>query len=419
MAVDTPARIAVLGAGPVGLEAALYGRFLGYDVDVYERGQVCEHLRGWGHLRMFTPASTNITALGAAAIQAQDPDWRPPADDALFTGSELLEAYFAPLAQTDLLADSINEYTEVIAVGRDGQQKQANVSSEERSEAAFRILIRHSEEERYDLPADIVIDTTGTYANPNGLGRGGMPAIGEIALRPEIEYGAPDVEGTQREAYQGHHTLVIGTSWPAAATTVALARLRSEDPATQITWVTEQGEAPPEGPIEVDTGDPLPERMRVALAANQAAFAGEVEHISASWVEAIRRSESGAKFTVKLVGTMETELQVDRIVAQVGYRPDLEITRELQMKCCYATEGPQPLAVELAGHGNTDQKSSSGERLVLPEPNFYVLGAKSYGRRTDFLLETGHMQIRDLLAMIVDRGELDLYANMRKMLAAG
>ena len=34
MAIDTPARLAILGAGPIGLEAALYARFLGYDVDV-------------------------------------------------------------------------------------------------------------------------------------------------------------------------------------------------------------------------------------------------------------------------------------------------------------------------------------------------------------------------------------------------
>jgi len=46
MALDPPARIAVLGAGPIGLEAALYGRFLGYDVDVYERGAGVAHVAG-------------------------------------------------------------------------------------------------------------------------------------------------------------------------------------------------------------------------------------------------------------------------------------------------------------------------------------------------------------------------------------
>ncbi|HVW37886.1 MAG TPA: FAD-dependent oxidoreductase, partial [Pirellulales bacterium] len=48
MAVDTPARIAILGAGPIGLEAALYARYLGYDVDIYERGRAAENLLRWG-----------------------------------------------------------------------------------------------------------------------------------------------------------------------------------------------------------------------------------------------------------------------------------------------------------------------------------------------------------------------------------
>ncbi|MEX0711597.1 MAG: NAD-binding protein, partial [Pirellulales bacterium] len=73
MAIDTPARIAVLGAGPIGLEAALYGRYLGYDVDVYERGGVARNLLDWGHVRLFTPFGGNRTALALAALAAQDP----------------------------------------------------------------------------------------------------------------------------------------------------------------------------------------------------------------------------------------------------------------------------------------------------------------------------------------------------------
>jgi len=36
-------RLAVLGAGPIGLEMALYARRLGYPVTVYERGRVGQH----------------------------------------------------------------------------------------------------------------------------------------------------------------------------------------------------------------------------------------------------------------------------------------------------------------------------------------------------------------------------------------
>ncbi|EMI22110.1 Pyridine nucleotide-disulfide oxidoreductase, NAD-binding region domain protein [Rhodopirellula maiorica SM1] len=34
--LDPPGSIAIVGAGPLGVEAALYGRFLGYNVSLIE-----------------------------------------------------------------------------------------------------------------------------------------------------------------------------------------------------------------------------------------------------------------------------------------------------------------------------------------------------------------------------------------------
>src|SRR5688572_4183500 len=111
MAIDTPARLAILGAGPIGLEAALYARFLGYDVVVYEAGEVAASVRRWGHVRMFTPFGMNRSSLGLAATGAQDESYQPPAEDALLTGREWAEQYLLPLAATDLLADHLRLQT--------------------------------------------------------------------------------------------------------------------------------------------------------------------------------------------------------------------------------------------------------------------------------------------------------------------
>ena len=56
------------------------------------------------------------------------------------------------------------------------------------------------------------------------------------------------------------------------------------------------------------------------------------------------------------------------------------------------------------------------ETVLLREPNFYVLGAKSFGRRDNFLFADGLEQIRVLFSVIGDRAELDLYANLRRTL---
>jgi len=241
MAVESPARIAVLGAGPIGLEAALYARYLGYEVDVYERGRVAEHLLQWGHVRLFTPFAANASPLGISALAAQDQNWKPPPVEALTTGREFAERYCIPLSQSDLLVDGVHEQTEVLAISR-GPLRRQELTGEDRAAFDFRLLLgstgggRFPAGERF-ATADVVIDCTGTYGNHNWLGAGGIPAIGELAASDQIEYGVPDVLGRDRERYAHHHTLVVGSDRLAASVVTALAQLGHEAPFTQITWI--------------------------------------------------------------------------------------------------------------------------------------------------------------------------------------
>jgi hypothetical protein len=103
------------------------------------------------------------------------------------------------------------------------------------------------------------------------------------------------------------------------------------------------------------------------------------------------------------------ELEVDHVLALVGYRPDLTLTRELQVHHCYASEGPMALAsaVLAATVASPDaaadclkQAAPGAETLRTPEPGFFVLGAKSYGRNSQFLLTLGHRQIDDVLSLL-------------------
>ena len=74
------------------------------------------------------------------------------------------------------------------------------------------------------------------------------------------------------------------------------------------------------------------------------------------------------------------------------------------------------LAAQLGGGSADclDQSSCGPASLLNPEPNFYLLGSKSYGRNTQFLLSIGLEQIRDLFTIIGDREDLDLYKTMKK-----
>ena len=53
---QTSGRIAIIGGGPIGLAACAHALAHGLDPVVIEAGTgVGEHLRQWGHVRMFTP----------------------------------------------------------------------------------------------------------------------------------------------------------------------------------------------------------------------------------------------------------------------------------------------------------------------------------------------------------------------------
>ena len=98
---EPPPRVAILGAGPIGLETALYARYLGYEVAVFEKGEVAQNVLRWGHIRMFSPFHLNRSSLGLAALQAQDEKFQPPGDDQLLTGKQYAERYLLPLAKSE------------------------------------------------------------------------------------------------------------------------------------------------------------------------------------------------------------------------------------------------------------------------------------------------------------------------------
>jgi hypothetical protein len=155
--------------------------------------------------------------------------------------------------------------------------------------------------------------------------------------------------------------------------------------------------------------DPLAERARVAEAANRIAENGEgwLERLPGSHVDALQEAGFGYRVTTGGRGGGRS-VEVDRVLALVGYRPDPGLARELQVQTCWATEGTYPLAAALlsrAGRGSDCLevgRDLDASTLRHPEPGFFTLGMKSYGRNPAFLLPVGFKQVDDLLALLAD-----------------
>jgi hypothetical protein len=115
-------------------------------------------------------------------------------------------------------------------------------------------------------------------------------------------------------------------------------------------------------------------------------------------------------------GSPHEEHDIDTIVAATGQRPDLRMNRELRVGLDDALECTEALGplIDPNVHSCGTVRPHGALELAHPEPGFYIIGSKSYGRAPTFLLATGYEQARSVAAMIAgdraaaERVELDL-----------
>ena len=376
-------RIAVLGGGPIGLEAALYAKQAGCRVVLFEQGQIAESLNRWGFARMFTPFGMNRTSLGKQTLRDDRTAQNLPTDTEYLTGREFREVYLLPLAMSDSLKDVVRSPAAVLSLGRMGWRKTDRPDTR-KPLPPFRLLLREANLERFDS-ADVVLDCTGTYQRPNWVGDGGVPAAGEIAARPQVPYWLEDIRGVKKANYAGKSVVLIGSGYSAATTMCGLAELAEEN---QSTWVVWLAHGPRTQPLLRVPNDPLKERDRLAARANQLATRcdGNLEYHGQTEIDELvcHGPDKGFRVAGRVAGK-PTSWEVEKVIAHVGYRPDTNLTAELRVA--------EP-------HGD----------FRTEEPGYYVLGAKSFGRSSEFLLRQGHEQIRRVFAEILGQPRLDLYA---------
>ena len=402
-----PRDIAIVGAGPIGLEAALYANALGHRPTVYERLEAGANIRRWGFLELFSPWSLNTSPLGLATLGEQGLEV-PPGDHCP-GGKEYCDRYLQPLAAS--LGGSLRTSREVLAISRAGLLKTEAIGAPERARRRFQLLVADTGGGMETARSDVVIDASGVYRNHGNLGDGGIPAPGEEALSEKITYHIPDLLGADRPLYAGRTTLLVGAGYSAATVLESFAKLMETEPRTRLVWARRDNRREP---LDLYENDPLPQRDRLAREANRfATDPPEGCDVLSGFVTA-GLERTGERVAVRLISASETStVEVDRIVSMTGYRPDTGFHRELQVHLCYATEGPMKLAAALLGSGSSgdclERKELTGETLLNPEPGYYIAGHKSYGRRSDFLLRTGIEQVRDIFRLIEEDESLDLY----------
>lgn len=367
--------VVVIGAGPVGLAAGAHLRDRGLPAVVLEAGDaVGAAVRKWGHIRTFTPWQWIVDPVAEGLLEPTG--WTRPATPAPPTGDELVAGYLDPLAGA--LGDAVRTGARVMSVTRDG--------------ADFVVRLATGEE----LRGSAVIDASGTWSGQNGLGARGEDEAETFLVGP-----LPDVLGIDRTRFAGRRTLVVGAGHSAANTLLALGELARQEPGTEVVWAVRGGS--PERVLGGGEADQLEARGRLGNDLEQLVRSGAVQlHTGVTIDELVVTGETvEARAGQRRIGGLHG------VVAATGFSPDLSMLAGLDLDLDPYVQAPSRLAplVDPRFHSCGTVRPHGHRELAHPEPGFYVVGMKAYGRAPTFLITTGNEQVRSVVAALA--GDLE------------
>lgn len=396
----------------MGLYAAYAAARRNLDVTVLERDRIGESLMTWGGARFFSPLEMNVPAEVRAALPGL------PAGDALLTGAEFVEKVLLPLSRLPLLYDRIRLRHRVAAVGRAGLSREDFPGHPVRHEKPFRLLVETSLKAEaslkaapegatvsvpgagggeYLLDADFVFDATGVYGLANAFGPGGLPVPGERALANRVLRRLGELEAFLSTFTEGR-ILLVGHGHSAAHALLALCDAVARNPGISVTWSFRSRNL---RPFREAANDPLPQRAAVVSAANALATAPPAfldirRGASVASLERTAGRASSPTAGIRASFTVGPPVEIDKVAAFTGYRPDLSFLTELALDLSPATQGSRRLHAILTGANDCLSVPMPNFRdLDSGEPGFHLLGCKSYGRSNTFLLRDGitHMEM--------------------------
>jgi thioredoxin reductase len=396
--------VVIIGSGPIGLAAAAHLVARNEPFLLLEAGsRIAASVAAWGHVRLFTPWRYNLDPVATTLLTANG--WHEPDPEGFPTGAELIEHCLEPLAALPAIASNLRLHHRVTAVAR----RSLSRLEEAREDEPFVIEYEGPRGTFGSVISSAVIDASGSWQSPNPVGSNGLKVPGEREQAEVIRYGVPDVLGSERSRYAGRRVLVIGSGHSALNSLTSLSTLRHDEQGTEIHWALRRPAT--EDALDGCADDPLTERtllrrdIRDTLA---------LEHITAHPRSRITRLERSAKGIVAWSGPHPLP-PVDQVIVATGFRPDHSIARELRLDLQSVYESTYALAPlidpEVNACGTVPPHGLA--KLAHPEPDYYVIGMKSYGRAPTFLMYTGYEQVRSIVcALTGDEAALEVHLTL-------
>ena len=366
--------VVVIGAGPQGLAAAAHLLERGLEPLVLEAGPgPASAVAEWAHVRLFSDWSELVDSSARRLLEPTG--WVMPAAG-YPTGGEWVSFYLAPLAVA--LGERVRYGARVSRVSRPDEAE------------PFKVDLLGVET---PIEARAVIDASGTWARPNPAGANGLAAAGEDAASDFLANRIPSP--ADADQFAGKHTVVVGSGHSATTAINELARIAATHDNTRITWVLRRGDA--ESAFGGGEADELPARGALGLTARRSVESGAVTLVTGFRVESLATGSSGVVLTSEDQRRLP---EADHVLVLTGFRPDLSFLSGLRLDLDSRLEAPVRIAAEIDPefHSCGTVKATGARDLAHPEKDFYLVGAKSYGRAPTFLAMTGYEQVRSVAA---------------------
>ncbi|NCT39577.1 NAD(P)-binding domain-containing protein [Bacillus sp. EB93] len=386
--------VAIIGGGPVGLAAAAHLLKKGEKFIVLEAGDsVGSSILEWGHVRMFSPWQYNIDQVAKELLE--NAGWNSPDEKALPTGRELVEEYLLPLSNLLEIKEQIILQAKVVGVAKKAHDK---LKTGKRDTVPFQLYVEVNGDTTV-IEAKAVIDSSGTWTNPNPILSNGIWTNAERQLHNQIHYGIPNVVQLENR-YQNKTTVVIGSGHSAINALLDLATLQQKYTDTKIYWVLRKKQI-----HEVYGGqenDGLAARGELGTRIQQLVESGRINILTPFHINGVYPTNGKISVMGELDGEETTISDIDEIIVSTGYRPDTSFLNEIRINLDSAVESIDALAplIDPNIHSCGTVRPHGEQELRHPEKNFYIVGMKSYGRAPTFLLATGYEQVRSVVAYL-------------------
>ncbi len=359
-------KVVIIGAGPIGL--AMASRLHHHDIPfiIIEKGDSPgANMMDWGHVPLFTSWPESVDAFSIEILKKHGLGMELPIEYP--TGSSFTKDYLFRITEL-FSAEQLLLKTEVVSIKH--KNKEFTISY-------------HQGGQELNIRCDQVIDASGTWATPKSI-----ISYGATELDDLIYSGIPD-QGFISSLKDGDNIAVIGNGHSAMNSILALA----EQPSLQINWII-RGVQPKFGLSQVGGRSALLESQVQEFIKNervQLTPSFNIETINVDNSSLTLKSKDGKSFS-----------NINYLISNIGAKPDYKLINNFDV----ALDARYQCPIHLADKANPSVNSCDTVSYQLSDTyvtdiNYFVVGSKSFGSASNFLLSKGYKILDQLLLKIL------------------